>query len=113
MRFAEENNLAFIETSALDASGVDTAFHRILTGASRRVASRSVATWAGSGVPRVPCSRLCVSSVVMVAEIYSLLSKKPMAGNDSSLQQIPGGQRLDLSAPQAQTSRLQGNCCKT
>ena len=32
MRFAEEHHLAFIETSALDASGVDTAFHRILTG---------------------------------------------------------------------------------
>ncbi len=31
MRFAEEHRLAFIETSALDASGVDTAFHRILT----------------------------------------------------------------------------------
>lgn len=34
MAFAEEHNLAFIETSALDASGVDTAFHRILTGGS-------------------------------------------------------------------------------
>ena len=31
MSFAEANNLAFIETSALDASGVDTAFQNILT----------------------------------------------------------------------------------
>lgn len=30
-KFAEDNGLAFIETSALDASGVDTAFQRILT----------------------------------------------------------------------------------
>ena len=31
MAFAEQHNLAFIETSALDASGVDTAFQNILT----------------------------------------------------------------------------------
>merc|ERR1711865_1198135 len=31
MSFSEQHNLAFIETSALDASGVDTAFQRILT----------------------------------------------------------------------------------
>ena len=32
MAFAETNNLAFIETSALDATGVDEAFRQILTG---------------------------------------------------------------------------------
>lgn len=32
MAFAEANNLAFIETSALDATGVDEAFRQILTG---------------------------------------------------------------------------------
>ncbi|CAI5734673.1 unnamed protein product [Peronospora destructor] len=31
MAFAEKNNLAFIETSALEATGVDSAFQRILT----------------------------------------------------------------------------------
>jgi len=31
MAFAESNNLAFIETSALDATGVDEAFRQILT----------------------------------------------------------------------------------
>ena len=31
MAFAEQHNLAFIETSALDASGVDVAFTNILT----------------------------------------------------------------------------------
>ena len=30
-QFAEENEIAFIETSALDAHGVETAFHKILT----------------------------------------------------------------------------------
>jgi hypothetical protein len=32
MAFAENNNLAFIETSALDSSGVEEAFRQILTG---------------------------------------------------------------------------------
>lgn len=32
MAFAERNNLAFIETSALDATGVEEAFRQILTG---------------------------------------------------------------------------------
>jgi small GTP-binding protein len=32
MAFAEKNDLAFIETSALDSTGVETAFHKILTG---------------------------------------------------------------------------------
>lgn len=30
--FAEKNNLAFIETSALDATNVENAFTRIITG---------------------------------------------------------------------------------
>ena len=30
--FAEKNNLSFIETSALDSTNVETAFHNILTG---------------------------------------------------------------------------------
>lgn len=36
MAFAERNSLAFIETSALDASGVDDAFRQILTGKERK-----------------------------------------------------------------------------
>jgi hypothetical protein len=32
MAFAERNNVAFIETSALDATGVEEAFRQILTG---------------------------------------------------------------------------------
>ncbi|KAK5427155.1 Rab GTPase ypt31 [Exophiala xenobiotica] len=31
-RFANENNLSFVETSAIDASNVDLAFQSILTG---------------------------------------------------------------------------------
>ena len=38
MAFAEKHNLAFIETSALDASNVEAAFHKILTGEMKNVA---------------------------------------------------------------------------
>ncbi|KAL7580260.1 hypothetical protein ACA910_012996 [Epithemia clementina (nom. ined.)] len=42
MAFAEQHNLAFIETSALDASGVDTAFQRILTEIYRLMSKRNM-----------------------------------------------------------------------
>jgi hypothetical protein len=35
MAYAEQHGLAFIETSALDATGVDEAFRQILTGEFR------------------------------------------------------------------------------
>jgi Ras-related protein Rab-11A/Ras-related protein Rab-11B len=43
MAFSEQHNLAFIETSALDASGVDTAFQRILTEIYRLMSKRNMA----------------------------------------------------------------------
>jgi len=43
MSFSEQHNLAFIETSALDSSGVDTAFQRILTEIYRLMSRRNVA----------------------------------------------------------------------
>jgi Ras-related protein Rab-11A len=42
MAFSEQHNLAFIETSALDASGVDTAFQRILTEIYRLMSRRNM-----------------------------------------------------------------------
>jgi Ras-related protein Rab-11A/Ras-related protein Rab-11B len=43
MSFAETHNLAFIETSALDSTGVDTAFQRILTEIYRLMSRRNIA----------------------------------------------------------------------
>merc|ERR1712086_606588 len=49
-KFAEENGLAFIEASALDASGVDTAFQRILTEIYRLQSKKNMAEeGAGNG----------------------------------------------------------------
>jgi Ras-related protein Rab-11A len=43
MAFSEQHNLAFIETSALDSSGVDTSFQRILTEIYRLMSRRNMA----------------------------------------------------------------------
>ena len=40
--FAKENNLSFIETSALDASNVESAFQQILTAIYRIVSSKAL-----------------------------------------------------------------------
>jgi len=48
--FAEQHNLAFIETSALDSTGVDTAFQRILTEIYRLMSRRNMAAEEGVGV---------------------------------------------------------------
>ena len=42
MSFSEQHNLAFIETSALDSTGVDTAFQRILTEIYRLMSRRNI-----------------------------------------------------------------------
>lgn len=42
LAFSEQHNLAFIETSALDASGVDTAFQRILTEIYRLMSRKTI-----------------------------------------------------------------------
>mmetsp|Transcript_20630 Transcript_20630/g.31534 ORF Transcript_20630/g.31534 Transcript_20630/m.31534 type:complete len:214 (-) Transcript_20630:1007-1648(-) len=48
MAFSEQHNLAFIETSALDASGVDTAFQNILTEIYRLMNRKQMASNAGA-----------------------------------------------------------------
>lgn len=52
MAFAESNNLAFIETSALDATGVDEAFRQILTEIYRLMSRKAMATGATTSLPQ-------------------------------------------------------------
>jgi Ras-related protein Rab-11A len=49
MAFAERYDLAFIETSALDATGVEIAFHRILTEVYHTVSKRAIAQVRAAG----------------------------------------------------------------
>ena len=44
MFLSEQQNLAFIETSDIDASGVDTAFQRILTEVYRLMSCRNISS---------------------------------------------------------------------
>ncbi len=49
MAFSEEHNLAFIETSALDDTGVDQAFHQILTEIYRLMNRKQISAGNASG----------------------------------------------------------------
>ncbi|KAI4524937.1 GTPase [Schizophyllum commune] len=60
--FAAENNLSFIETSALDASNVESAFQTILTDIYRIVSSKSLESSANPIEP--PNSSVTVSATV-------------------------------------------------
>ena len=60
MAFSEQHNLAFIETSALDASGVDTAFQRILTEIYRLMSRRNMAAEEGGNQPRLSAGQSLV-----------------------------------------------------
>ena len=53
MAFSEQHNLAFIETSALDASGVDTAFQRILTEIYRLMSRRNMQAEEAANAPNL------------------------------------------------------------
>ncbi|KAK5240574.1 Rab GTPase ypt31 [Exophiala xenobiotica] len=50
-QFASENNLSFIETSALDASNVELAFQNILTEIYRIVSSKALDQGDGAQAP--------------------------------------------------------------
>eukprot|EP01147_Barroeca_monosierra_P007508 gene7508-563_t len=57
-KFAEENDLSFIETSALDASNVEDAFKNILTSIYRLVSQRSIR--AGNSEKTTPSDTIVV-----------------------------------------------------
>ena len=61
--FAESNQLSFIETSALDSTNVETAFHNILTG---RKETPLKSTYVPSSKPLKPifasCQNFCCAS---------------------------------------------------
>lgn len=85
-----ENNLSFIETSALDASNVELAFQNILTGEF-------------SG-------RLLLHQAADPAEIYRIVSSKALDTHDQS--QVPIGDRrvLEISKPAGEDSKA-SKCC--
>jgi len=57
-QFASENNLSFIETSALDASNVELAFQNILTEIYRIVSSKALDSGDAAQNPIAPGSKI-------------------------------------------------------
>ena len=86
---AGENNLSFIETSALDASNVELAFQNILTGKGIR----------GAGSPMLMSS----------PEIYRIVSSKALDSGDAA-QAPTGGVKIDMT-PSGTNDNKGSKCC--
>ncbi|ERF73988.1 Ras-related protein Rab-11B [Endocarpon pusillum Z07020] len=89
-QFASENNLSFIETSALDASNVELAFQNILTGKSSDYNKQAELT--------------------STTEIYRIVSSKTFETGDSAQNPIAQGTKLDIGnspSPDTKTNK----CC--
>lgn len=92
-QFASENNLSFIETSALDASNVELAFQNILTGAFRSIGTR-----------RTYADKKCNHT-----EIYRIVSSKALDQGDAQ-NPIKPGENITLK-PTAEAETKKSNCC--
>ena len=62
--FAEKNNLSFIETSALDSTNVETAFHNILTEIYRIVSQKQLPDSPGGDKPGGNVKPITINSTV-------------------------------------------------
>jgi len=79
--FAEKHNLAFIETSALDATGVDTAFQQLLTEIYKLVSRKTLQT-----------------------------EKEGAAGGEGRIGGLGSGETIDVSSPKT-PAKPEGGCC--
>lgn len=107
MAFAERNNLAFIETSALDSTGVDEAFRQILTGIVYLLKDFLI-------LVILFCHLLCP------LEIYRLMYQRAIAAEGQKGGEAMKGERLNVNASNAnkgkgkgkQAPQSSGACCK-
>ena len=98
--FAEQNTLSFIETSALDSTNVETAFHNILTGKWPFFTLRVPMRRAGSF--------LNVSA--LIAEIYRIVSQKQLPDNSVG-GDAPSGRTITIPTTQTDNSNGKKPCC--
>ena len=93
-RSAGENNLSFIETSALDASNVELAFQNILTGRDPH-----------------SCTKEKIPFLTKAAEIYRIVSSKALDQSEAG-GAMPTGERkvLEISKPSDEGAK-KSNCC--
>jgi Ras-related protein Rab-11A len=90
-----ENNLSFIETSALDASNVELAFQNILTGML-------------DIPPSHHRSRIQLKHSV---EIYRIVSSKALDNGDAAQANLGAGTNISLSKPADDSATKGGKCC--
>ncbi len=105
MAFAEANNLAFIETSALDATGVDEAFRQILTGEYSQLLI----------ILYFLCFHIQSFPMNCFAEIYRLMSRKAMDAQGGEKPRLQGGQKIAVNKKNDNNKAAQnanGGCCK-
>ena len=96
-----ENNLSFIETSALDASNVELAFQNILTGRFNAPYLQSIYRFVGHTV----LIRLSVTT-----EIYRIVSSKALDNSEATQNPITGGKVLEISKS-AEAENKGNKCC--
>ncbi|KAK0442853.1 ras family-domain-containing protein [Armillaria borealis] len=89
--FSVENGLSFIETSALDASNVESAFQTILT-----------------GMCFYTCAHFVCSDVG--ADIYRIVSSKTLEASSTPADQPTAGIRVDPSLP-SDSAAGSSKCC--
>jgi hypothetical protein len=96
-----ENNLSFIETSALDANNVEVAFHNILKGAFQRCLT--------------PAELLSDADVTVVfqfcdVEIYGIVSSKALEASNDVVRPA-GGENITVSPTADDGGAKKSNCC--
>jgi hypothetical protein len=91
---AGENNLSFIETSALDASNVELAFQNILT-----------------GIFSCPFMMSHITNIPASPEIYRIVSSKALDNGDAAQANLGAGTNISLSKPADDSANKGGKCC--
>ena len=88
---AAENNLSFIETSALDASNVEAAFQTILAGMSHPLARK-------------------VDHSNILLDIYRIVSSKSLEQSSEPIKPS-AGDTITVSASVDPNTKQSGGCC--
>ena len=134
--FAEKHDLAFIETSALDSSGVEIAFHSILTeiyhvvskramGGQVRGGSSAVFWWSGGVAQAGHLASAPYSTVSILNEkryyqpsfpsrLFSIhCHLSPLQGGDgAAAASVQPGEALVITAEGTAPAAAKGGCCK-
>ena len=94
---AAENGLSFIETSALDASNVESAFQTILTGAY-------------TAAPFVYNARVLIVHAPSPTDIYRIVSSKSLEQSEDAIKPTTGD-TIQVNPSVDTPANTGGKCC--